>query len=446
MDGWKWGLGVRWTSSLIAPTRQISRNSKAIFIYALDLSRYLLRIQSCNNTLSISPAATAPLFIAPTERFRPKMATAANPPAPSAPPTYDTIDIAPTGDLILHVDHGSSSRRFRVHSLILTLASPVFGAMLAPDSAFSERRQLDDGASSGKTAVVKLLDDPLSEMEIVLNALHLQNDLVPEKVSADELYSLAVLCDKYALVRALGAWPGVWMRALKYDTPVATEAVDEDELAKRFAVSCIFQQEEYASGCARPLVTLSARNWDILVERVDDGVTGRFMDQLSATRESAMREVLRVVYAEFTRRYDSIREKYSSQWVEGIRDSPPPSTSVFGYLTPRKTLCTKGSPLCDVLQFGSICSIVVHCEMLVTKKDFRERDWSEPTSLDGFIQYLRSYDDYFGGPDTLAVIDKGGTRDGHKECSARNKMVVELGKLRPKIENLKKRKEEKLTV
>lgn len=77
---------------------------------------------------------------------------------------YDAAD--PEGDLVLLV--GSEATPIRVSSRVLSLASPVFAAMLGPN--FAEAQPLSDNVSREWT--VSLPDDDLHAMQRLCRFLH----------------------------------------------------------------------------------------------------------------------------------------------------------------------------------------------------------------------------------------------------------------------------------
>lgn len=121
------------------------------------------------------------------------------------------VDIAPDGDLILEVDTPAGLARFRVVSAALCLSSPVFRAMLGPNSNFKEACELRK-SKSAEPHVISLDDDYPQALAVVLHVLHLRNDKVPQKITFDNLYELAVICDKYDCAVAMSLWISIWVR------------------------------------------------------------------------------------------------------------------------------------------------------------------------------------------------------------------------------------------
>ncbi|KAE9378226.1 hypothetical protein N431DRAFT_328915 [Stipitochalara longipes BDJ] len=85
-----------------------------------------------------------------------------------------------------------------VSSKHMVLASPVFKAMLAPES-FREGLERN---TTGQMEV-ELPDDDEVVMVVALNIIHGRNRLVPKHVDLDMLAKLAILVDKYQMVEAV---------------------------------------------------------------------------------------------------------------------------------------------------------------------------------------------------------------------------------------------------
>ena len=112
--------------------------------------------------------------------------------------------IDPDGDLVLVL----REQELLVSRKVLCLSSSVFRAMLRDGSAFAEssnRVIASDGFQH-----IDLEDDDCEAMTIVANVIHLQHDLIPEKVSFGLLGRLAEVCDKYDLRKSFGFWPQKW--------------------------------------------------------------------------------------------------------------------------------------------------------------------------------------------------------------------------------------------
>ncbi|CZR60556.1 uncharacterized protein PAC_10452 [Phialocephala subalpina] len=95
-----------------------------------------------------------------------------------------------------------------VSSKHLTLASPVFKAMLGP--AFREGQLLK---SEGKLEL-DLEDDDPKAFEILMNAIHGHISKMPETVGFKTFSELTILVDKYQILEAIRHYASRWMKAL----------------------------------------------------------------------------------------------------------------------------------------------------------------------------------------------------------------------------------------
>jgi hypothetical protein len=114
----------------------------------------------------------------------------------------------PDGDAIFKLkdQKNDTTAYFRVSSKVLRLASRVFVGMFSP--YFQEGQDL----MKGKCPVIELEDDDASIMGLILNVLHYQAGREVHVMNAERLASLAIHCDKYDCVNALGAWVSHWFR------------------------------------------------------------------------------------------------------------------------------------------------------------------------------------------------------------------------------------------
>ena len=134
------------------------------------------------------------------------------PPAKTARKDVILKEIVSDGDLEVSFS-GFTNDQGRVTALLVSRemicrGSLVFKSMVADGSPWLENQQ-----PAGRCQRVDLADDDPDVMEIVMNVLHYKRREVPLKVSFDTLESLAILCDKYDLLEALGVWPEMWARS-----------------------------------------------------------------------------------------------------------------------------------------------------------------------------------------------------------------------------------------
>ena len=118
----------------------------------------------------------------------------------------------PAGDIVLKLDSGDEEALIRVHSKVLSLASPVFAAMLSPRFAEGQALEEKKGTVNSPTAI-DLPDDDPEAMSLICRILHFKEDAAqrPYYVPFDTRVRLAQICEKYDLSRALSSWTNIWM-------------------------------------------------------------------------------------------------------------------------------------------------------------------------------------------------------------------------------------------
>lgn len=120
-------------------------------------------------------------------------------------------------------------------SQIMINASPVFGAMLNPDSYLE-----GIGLSRDKHLELPLPDDNTEAMNILCNILHLQPRKVPTTtITPDQLDNIATLVDKYGFTRAIQPWPKIWFQQEHIQTELnQVDNLQVDTLPKWAHICC----------------------------------------------------------------------------------------------------------------------------------------------------------------------------------------------------------------
>ena len=120
----------------------------------------------------------------------------------------DDADAA--GDLVLLVGSGDDHLRIRASSKVLSLASPVFAALLSPRFAEGHSLTAEKGLAPQE---ISLPEDNPKAMAWICQVLHFRKR-VTEDVSFLLIREIALLCDKYDISQALGPWSELWMQQL----------------------------------------------------------------------------------------------------------------------------------------------------------------------------------------------------------------------------------------
>ncbi len=126
------------------------------------------------------------------------------------PDTPATQVLDPRGDLVLVAGECDVTTRFRVCSRSMARASPFWATMLFGPFMEGKGQQTTDDWS------VALPEDDPTALSIVLRAVHGHLSTLPRTLSLDQLFSLAVVCDKYDMVRSLTTFWGGWVDTVEF--------------------------------------------------------------------------------------------------------------------------------------------------------------------------------------------------------------------------------------
>lgn len=128
------------------------------------------------------------------------------------------VYLDPWGDLkIVAADRDKRLKTLVVSSSVMRLASPVWRVMFDPHGSF---REAEESAKE-----IEFPDDDADALLILLRIVHLGWRLVPESISSENLADLAVLCDKYDMIRFVRPWLARWQ-----SRPLAIMSAHEDRL------------------------------------------------------------------------------------------------------------------------------------------------------------------------------------------------------------------------
>lgn len=122
--------------------------------------------------------------------------------SPISKPLTSDIQIDAAGDLKLLLQHREEWVTFQVSSKAMSLASPVWRAMLDPNGPFRE-------SQSDNSEIIFPDDDP-EALLILLSAAHLRFQEVPKHLSFERLLNVCVLCDKYDCITLVRPWIFEW--------------------------------------------------------------------------------------------------------------------------------------------------------------------------------------------------------------------------------------------
>lgn len=172
-----------------------------------------------------------------------------------------SVQLCAYSDLTVVVGTDDDCQPYDVCSTALRLASPVWDRMLDPNGHFAESKE----AASGKR-VVALPDDPSAMFLVVLNIVHLKFQDLPETITFRNLVDLAVLCDKYDIIRIVRPWIGEWQKPHRETTLKAgfeewlfiAWVFGESDLYKQISTKLILSttKEDFTSEAANGLSSM----------------------------------------------------------------------------------------------------------------------------------------------------------------------------------------------
>ena len=124
-------------------------------------------------------------------------------------------DCDPAGDIVLKLGSGDEATLIRVHSKVLSLASPVFAAMLSP--RFAEGKALEDNKGMvDSTTTIDLPDDDPEAMSLICRVLHFKEDAAQKPSYLHRtMVRVAQICEKYDMSRSLNLWSNTWINEIQ---------------------------------------------------------------------------------------------------------------------------------------------------------------------------------------------------------------------------------------
>ncbi|KAK6531967.1 hypothetical protein TWF694_003130 [Orbilia ellipsospora] len=138
------------------------------------------------------------------------------------------LDIHPTGDISVRCcsakeeDENRTLGFLRVSSHALSLASPVFRAMLDPAKGFKESQPLKD---PDETREISLETHSMHAIVIVMRVIHHKNLANGDSMALIVMFHVATICDQYQLHEAVRPTMDSWVKSLwpgpNYLTPAA---------------------------------------------------------------------------------------------------------------------------------------------------------------------------------------------------------------------------------
>jgi hypothetical protein len=134
--------------------------------------------------------------------------------------THTYVDICRAADMevVLEASEAKAtafSLHCRVSSQQLCAGSPVFSAMLGPNSSFREATQLRASKSRPQSSEdlyqLKVSDHDPAALAAVFHILHATTTCLPDSIPFDGLVELAIICDYYDCAAVVQPWADRWM-------------------------------------------------------------------------------------------------------------------------------------------------------------------------------------------------------------------------------------------
>ncbi|KAK6530426.1 hypothetical protein TWF694_003778 [Orbilia ellipsospora] len=116
-----------------------------------------------------------------------------------------------------------------------------------------------------QVTVLKLYDDDIAALGWLLNIIHFQTESVPQELGWRDLVSVAIICDKYDLKRAVKLWAEQWTKVYLPENDLSWETYPE-QMLKEGCEDWLFLAQAFP-GVPRVL-SFSQRIQSMLVEEI----------------------------------------------------------------------------------------------------------------------------------------------------------------------------------
>ncbi|KAK4956289.1 hypothetical protein LTR10_005811 [Elasticomyces elasticus] len=169
----------------------------------------------------------------------------------------EVIDIAPQGDVLLLCGEKVGNGKvvgLRVSSHIMSLASPVFKALLAPQ--FKEGAML----AAKATVDIPMPDDNAADMHLMCDIFHMRHDKVPRSLAVNRIICSTELCDKYDCAIAMQPTFEAWDICLQWSLGlgdlahllIAATMLNYEALQARIGVKLLLKADKPISTIVMP--------------------------------------------------------------------------------------------------------------------------------------------------------------------------------------------------
>ncbi|KAF8446573.1 hypothetical protein BDZ91DRAFT_853693 [Kalaharituber pfeilii] len=206
--------------------------------------------------------------------------------------TSSTIILADPADLCLQIPLLAENKYIKVSSTVLCLASKVFMCMLGENSKFRESQLV-----GREEAQIILQDDDYDSLLTILRVIHMQTASVPFTNTVQNIYHIAVVCDKYEIAAPLLPWIQLWTSSL----PDSTTTSDS---LKWLFISWVFRKPAMFQRFSKHLImaTILNNGMELMTDEGEpfpDVIPDRLIAAIKACRQEILDELSTIPTREF---------------------------------------------------------------------------------------------------------------------------------------------------
>jgi len=261
------------------------------------------------------------------------------------------------------------------------------------------------------------VDDNFDALLLVLRAVHLQNRLIPFNISAEKLFHVAVVCDKYDLTDSVMPWTEIWIRNFK-------DVAQTSRYERWLRISWVFQRAEIFEKVTRRLIletefnpagNLVTEGGETFTEGIPDSVIGMIIlltfglvtdgipaDDITTHRHDLIEMLLNLVRGEF--------DKYRLCVTNETHVCTLPRSSY-------SSLTTSKAAQCDVISLGTLTKYLMCWNIW---PDCQASAWKRsPATLMRSLREMSHYGDAI----VYTWSNKGHPKDTHDKCSPKGRII-----------------------
>ncbi|KAF2087450.1 hypothetical protein K490DRAFT_65837 [Saccharata proteae CBS 121410] len=275
-------------------------------------------------------------------------------------------------------DNSSEDRRFIVSSKAMSFCCDAWHRMLRPDGGFKESQPCKERRK------IRLPDDDVDALEILLRIAHLQFDLVPQTPDFCLLVKVAILVEKYDAAKLVSPWKNAWIKPFE-------NRVDENGFEQWLTIAYAFGFKDEFQRVANRLVReahwsplrkcLSSGTFAIDTSEPDSYMPSDIIDRVLTAQRQTITRLLKVAY----------------DTVDLFKNSQPLDCPVH-------SVCKQQNDRfnCDSSMLGSLTIGLQQIGLLPNRKDASEITLSV-SNLAGLLKILRILSPHDSRPSICAT-------------------------------------------